>query len=229
MVPFIVFLIGLFWLTYFKHNKYTYIGAYAVTVIGLLYTIQYFGMQENMTSGEAIQNIASLYNSENMTVKNLTVTGHTNLNTLKVDGAAGITGAVITGSDLTSQGNIKSGGKVSAQDLDINAQIWTDRGAGKIIVHNTLQTDAGINAAGNVMSAGKIIGDVYFSACGSYLHWEDINGNGCGGKWGTVVRPYYDPVNGKQGWDASSPGANHDLSGVMYMAKSCNSSGGNCW
>ena len=71
---------------------------------------------ENFTADEAIQNVSSLYNNQNMTVTNINVTGNSNLNTLKAS-SANITGTLTANTiNGTFNGNITSG-KVGSNDF----------------------------------------------------------------------------------------------------------------
>lgn len=63
----------------YKMNKLTLgIFIFIIIILFLTYVLLFNKNIENMTSSEAIQNVASVYNSDRLTVKNLTVTDSIN-------------------------------------------------------------------------------------------------------------------------------------------------------
>jgi hypothetical protein len=81
--------------------EYKYIGLTALVVVGIVSGSNNY---ENMISDEAIANIATIYDKDNMTVTNLTVTGALTVPGT-VNGALNVTGATTLNGGLTVNGN----------------------------------------------------------------------------------------------------------------------------
>lgn len=160
-----------FYMTYFnnhKEHKITYFTMLSLFILGILYFVRIGTIRiEGMTSDEAIQNVASIYNTDNMVVKNLQVTGNLT--------AGGITTSTITvGSNLTCNGNTNTK-TINVSDL--------------ATVNNTLRTKT-IQTSGDIVSTnGNVIGTIYTrpvgkSGCGLYAftatnpNGQDCYGNG---------------------------------------------------
>lgn len=74
----IIFVICLVSLHY-NLNQYIHIGTFITLLIIALYFVEQMPLVEHLQiSGEAIQNVGSIYNADNMVIKNLKVTGDFN-------------------------------------------------------------------------------------------------------------------------------------------------------
>lgn len=109
---------------------------------------------EMLTTDEAIQNVASVYNTNDMIVKNLTVTGTIKTGSLQSSGnitgdSLNITKNVNISGELTSSGNITTTkGTLWSQNGNVMAE------KGSTIAINSYMS-GGVTVAGGITSGGK--------------------------------------------------------------------------
>lgn len=147
---------------------------------------------EHMTSEEAIKNVASVFNSENMVVKNLKVTGNLEIggNTTcngnsTVNGTTNIIGNTTIGTttkpvQISMYGNTVSSGSLNCTSIGTSGNIQVN---GTATIGSDANIGQNINLTGSLTSQGMIRGkNVYANTIAGKLHHfdQDADGNrGC--------------------------------------------------
>lgn len=137
----------LYYLTYFDNHSHSKLN-YAIILITLIICMCIATNKlsiEGMTSGEAIQNVASIFNTEEMVVKNLTVTGNlsvggkTATKSQSIDGDVNVTGKTTLIGPLTSNDTITAKAANVSDTLNVTGKS-TLSGAcstGNLLVNDT--------------------------------------------------------------------------------------------
>jgi hypothetical protein len=112
---------------------------FIILILAILFIFIYFkyNNQENITSDsgktlsdEAVQNIASVYNTQNMTVTNLTTTNQANIKDAKISNNLNVSGSItgnVTG-NVTGNANINTlSSDVSGNSINVKSQLLYDQ------------------------------------------------------------------------------------------------------
>lgn len=166
---FILAIFCLFYLTYFNnHKEHPFVYAF-VLIIAVLCAIPLHGCivtEHFVTTEEAVKNIASIYNSENMVVKNLhitgglTVDGYTKGNGIESTGglaaAGNISGETIYAKDISATGNIACGALTTVGAVNVGSLTST----GAVNAGTTIDAGGQITASG-LKATGKPFANYY--------------------------------------------------------------------
>lgn len=115
---YLIIILCIFYLTYFQNHaesKTIYFVTLGILIICIHINFSHSQLLEGMTSDEAIKNVASVFNTDNMVVKNLQITGD-----LKV--AGGVSAKNLSASENISTKGLSVSDKVLG-DLNIDGNV----------------------------------------------------------------------------------------------------------